>query len=192
MVSQTQANYSLNIGLHVFILFTFLTIFFFAYASKLEKKSIQNALGGIVDKQIGKFLTQVDVWDKKLKPDSYPNVNWNAVNNLAKKLEKNSQGELPEIIKNNTRLKWIGMAMVVILFVLLIGMYAYFKMVKKYDVHLGRIFTENLVIFAFVGVIEFLFFKHIAAKYIPTTPDFVATTILERVKYRTSYALIDK
>lgn len=189
MVSQAQADYSLNIGLHVFILFTFLTIFFFAYISKLSKKSIQQAFSSIIDKQVAKLLTQVDHWDKKLKQ---VNVDWKEVDKLAKKIVANAQGELPEIEKNNKRLKIVSLVMIVSLLALLIGMYVYFKFVKGYDVHLGRIFMENIVIFAFIGAIEFYFFKNIASKYVPVTPDFVATSILERVKDRVSHSLLDK
>lgn len=192
MITQTDANYSLNIGLHVLILFTFLTIFFFAYASKLAKKSVQDAFGDIIDEQVSKILINIDKLDKKLKPDSYPNIKWEEVDKLAKKIEANAQGELPEIGKNNEKLKWIGLAIIVSLLVLLTSMYMYFKYVKGYDVHLGRIFAENFVIFVFIGLIEYLFFVHIAAKFIPVTPDFIATAILERVKYRLSHSLIDK
>ena len=41
---------------------------------------------------------------------------------------------------------------------------------------------ENIVIFVFIGAIEAYFFMNIASKYIPVTHDFVATTVLERIK----------
>lgn len=189
MVSQSQANYSLNIGLHVLILFTFLTIFFFAFASKLAQDSIQSALGDIIDKETDTFLTQLDSWNKKL--DKF-DINWEEINTLAKKVEAKSQGELPEIAKNNKKLRWIGVAMIASLLALLIGMYLYYKLVKGYDVHLGRIFMENIVIFTFIGIVEFVFFTKIAAKYVPVTPDFVATSLLERIKYQVTRSILEK
>ncbi len=190
MVSQAQANYSLNIGLHIFILFTFLTIFFFAYISKLSKKSIQEELGGIIQKQVGSLLTQIDKWYKKISPVT--SINWNKANKLAQKIIDNSRGELPEIKQNNKRLKIVSVVMIGSLLLLLISMYVYFRFAKGYDVHIGNIFIENIVIFAFIGMIEFTFFTNIASKYIPVTPDFVTTTVLERIKYNISQSLLDK
>lgn len=165
MVSQRYANYSLYIGLHIFILFTFLTIFFFTYASKLKKKRVNDTLDCIVHKQVSKFMSQVDILDKKLKLNSYRTINWDFVNNLAKKLEKKSQRKLSEFDNNNNILKWISILIVGILFTILIGMYIYFKLIKKYDIHIGRIFTENLIFFSLIGIVEIIFF----VKYNPYT-----------------------
>jgi hypothetical protein len=181
MVSQAQANYSLNISVHLLILFTFLTIFFFAYISKLSKKSIQDAMDGLINQQVGKLLTGIDNWDKKLNSD-YPTIKWKEVNKLAKQVIDKSQGEMPEITDNNTKLQFIGMTMIGSLVVLTIGMFVYFRYIKGYDIHIGQIIAENFVVFLFVGVIEFAFFMYIASKYIPVTPDFVATSALDRVK----------
>lgn len=186
MVTQSEANYSLNIGIHVFILFTFLTVFFFVFASNLAKKSINNSLSTIIDDKTGELLNELDKWDKKIKPDTYPNIKWDEVNKLASKIVINSENELPEILKHNTRLKWIGIVMIISLLVFLIGMYLYYRFVLKLDVHLGYILIENIIIFAFIGAIEAYFFLNIASKYIPVTPDFVATTVLERIKKNTN------
>ena len=42
MLSDHSINMSVDIALHVFILFTFLSIFFFAYVSKLEKQNVND------------------------------------------------------------------------------------------------------------------------------------------------------
>lgn len=190
MVTETQANYVINIGLHVLILFTFLTLFFFAYASSLEKKNIDKALGNIIKDQTGTFLTQINNWDKKITPSaSYPTIQWNNVNNMAGNLIKNSQGEVPKIEQNNKDLKKFGIGAIIGLAVLLILTVLYFVFVRKYKIHMGGIIVENLVIFAFVGAVEYFFFTHIATKYVPVTPDFVSTTLLDRIKYRISKEL---
>ena len=70
--------------------------------------------------------------------------------------------------------------MVLSLFILLVGMIIIYKYLG-YNLHLREIFIENIVIFAFVGLIEYLFFTQIASKYIPVTPDVAGTTILQRI-----------
>ena len=190
MISETQANYGVNIGLHVVILFTFLTIFFFAYAASLEKKNVDKSLKNIIKDQTENFLTQIDNWDKKLSPSSkYPTIKWNNVNNMAGNLILNSQGENPKIEKNNKDLKKFGIGFIILLFIILIIVILYLIFVKKYKIHIGSIIIENLVIFSFVGAIEYFFFTHIATKYIPVTPDFVSTTLLDRIKYKISKEL---
>jgi hypothetical protein len=65
---------------------------------------------------------------------------------------------------------------------LLLGTIFYFVVYKKYSIDFNLILKENFIIFVCVGIIEFLFFNYIASKYVPVTPDFVATSILERIK----------
>ena len=41
---------------------------------------------------------------------------------------------------------------------------------------------ENTIIFAGVGLVEFLFFKMVATKYIPAPPSLMATSIMDNLK----------
>ncbi len=44
------------------------------------------------------------------------------------------------------------------------------------------IVIENAIIFMFVGIVEFLFFKTIAFKFIPVEPSFISKEFLNQVK----------
>lgn len=184
MTSVKQINFGLNIGLHVCLLFTFLTAFFFIYGAKLTKKSVNKPLTKIVTTQTNILLDQIDSWDKKLFPDTYPNINWKDLDNTADKLIKDSEGELPKITRKNKNLFKLGIGTIIFLFLIFIFFTIYFMYYKKYDIQIKRILIENIIIFAFVGVVEFLFFTKIGLNYVPVTPDFASTTILERIKYR--------
>lgn len=179
MITDGQANYSVNITLHVLILFTFLCIFFFAYISKLTEDSVSDALNGMVEEQTVNMLDVINDWDEQLSPGS-PNINWEGVNNLAQDIQDSSQGKDPDLVDNNDKLKKLAIYMVLSLFILLVGMIIIYKYLG-YNLHLREIFIENIVIFAFVGLIEYLFFTQIASKYIPVTPDVAGTTILQRI-----------
>ena len=63
--TDSQASYQINIGLHVLILFTFLTVLFFAFISKLEQKSVSNALESVIHNEVGEALTRVNKDAKK-------------------------------------------------------------------------------------------------------------------------------
>ena len=190
MIQTENARYYINIFLHVCILFAFLTIFFFAYISRLTTENINSALSGMIEQQVQTFLTEVDQWDKKILPGSYPTIIWKEVDNIAKKIYDNSEGTLPSITANNNRLKIIAISAVAGLFLLLIGMYVYFQYVLGLDINIGHIITENILIFILIGFIEVFFFIKIAANYIPTTPDFVESTVLDRIKYQLTKNLV--
>jgi hypothetical protein len=172
-------NFSLDIALHVLILFTFLTIFFFAYVSKLEKQTLDNTVSGAINDNTNNFLNNVDSITKKYSV----NVDWNAVNNIADELIKNSQGEVPEIKSNNEKLFRGSIIAISVAFVLFISTVVFLKYYLGYDIHIGHILLMNVIIFSITGLIEYLFFTNVASKYIPVTPDVISKTMLERAKY---------
>ena len=172
-------NFSLDIVLHVLILFTFLTIFFFAYVSKLEKQSLDNTVSNVINNNTDVFLTKFDEFTKKYDVK----VKWNIINNIADNLVKNSQGEVPEIKQNNYRLFKDSVIAIIVGFIVFIISVIFLKYYMNYDVHIGHIILLNIVIFSITGIIEYLFFMNVASKYIPVTPDVISNTILERLKY---------
>ena len=58
-------NFSLDVALHVLILFTFLTIFFFAYVSKLEKQSLDNTITNSVSDNTNTLLNDIKQLSQK-------------------------------------------------------------------------------------------------------------------------------
>ena len=176
----SSAEYVLNISLHVLILFVFLSVFFFQYASKLASDSINSALGSVIDTQVDKLLDIVEEVDNMT---TKYDIDWQEVDKLAKNVEESSEDDLPEIEKTNKQLKKIAMIMSIVLLSIFVSFYVYFRFIKGLKVSLTSVIIENLIFFSFIGVIEYLFFVKIAAKYVPVTPDFVSTTLLDRVKY---------
>lgn len=183
-----RINHTINIAIHVLILFIFLTLFFFYYVSRISKRNIKKAFSDIIDKKINELLTETNKWNEKIDIVS---VDWNEFNNLADDIILNSQKEIPEIVENNNRLKYIS---IIIIFCMILGifiLYFYYKYMKGYDILVGYIIYENIIIFSLIGTIEFLFFTKIASKYIPITPDFVSITILNRIKSKVSTFISD-
>ena len=171
-------NFSLDIVLHVLILFTFLTVFFFAYVSKLEKQSLDNTVSDTITGNTNNFLNNFDEISNKYNVK----FNWNVVNDIADNLVKNSQGEVPEIKENNDRLFKDSIIAIGIVFILFITSIIVLKYFLNYDIHIGHIILMNVIIFSITGIIEYLFFMNVASKYIPVTPDIISNTMLERVK----------
>jgi putative flippase GtrA len=179
MVTTTQVNYTLNISLHILILFSFLTIFFFAFISHLEQKRVDDSLTSAINDQIGQVLDNMD----KYAPTSGIKINWKTLNDIGEKIQKDAIGALPEVKKNHRKLLIVGISMIIGLFVLFSSLYVYFGVYKGVNINWKKILIENLIVFGFVGIIEYLFFTNVASKYVPITPDLLSNTILDRVKY---------
>jgi len=172
------ANYRINVSLHVLILFTFLTVLFFTYISKLEAESITNVLNSAINDNVGKALSKID---NSPQVDKY--IDWDQLNKMAKDIQIEAKGESADVVANHRRLLITGICIITGLFILLISLYTYYYMKGK-NIDTIKIIIENAIVFSFVGGIEFLFFTKIASKYVPVTPDMLSDTILERVKYK--------
>jgi predicted PurR-regulated permease PerM len=184
LFTNSNSNYILNIILHIFILFTFLTIFFFLYISLLEKKELNDQVENIITKQTSDVLSNIDKIDKKI--NKKPEIQWKEINNISKKLYQNNIKEDPDVSKHNKFLFKLALGIIISLFLLIIFLFVYFSYYRKFNINTKRILLENLIIFSFIGLIEYLFFTYIASTYIPVTPEFFTTTILDRIKSKIS------
>lgn len=172
-------NFFLDVALHVLILFTFLTIFFFAYVSKLEKQTLDDTITNSISDNTNTLLNDI----KQISQKYNIKVNWNTINEIAAKLIKNSQGEVPEIKENNDRLYKGSMIAIIVGYLLFIGAIIFLKFYMGYDIHIGHIILMNIIIFSITGLIEYFFFMNVASKYVPVMPNEISDTMLERIKY---------
>ena len=172
-------NFSLDIALHVLILFTFLTIFFFAYVSKLEKQTLDDTISNSVADNTDTLLTDINQLSQKYNIK----INWDVINKIAATLIKNSQGEVPQIRENNDRLYKGSMIAIIVGFILFMSTIIFLKYYMKYDIHIGHILLMNLIIFSITGLIEYFFFTKVASKYVPVMPNEISDTMLERIKH---------
>jgi hypothetical protein len=87
-----------------------------------------------------------------------------------------------ELIINN---KWIKILIIMInvFLLILISSSSYLLRAScNQCVPLKDIIIENVIIFTFIGAIEFMFFKHVAIKYIPVKPSVLISSAIESVK----------
>jgi hypothetical protein len=176
----TNAKRNVNIYFHVVILFIFLTSFFFTYLARVQSKAISSSITGKIPQQVNSLLTNLDFIDKKLFTSTYPNIKWDAVKELGLNIAKPDQSVIQHIQSNNKDLLYTSIGIIIALILGLIGMIIYHK-IKNHDLNVGAIVLENIVIFMFIGIVEYLFFAHVASKYIPTTPYNVSETLLDGV-----------
>ena len=179
MISPEQAHDGINLGLHVWILFTFLTIFFFTFISRKEKEAVTRELNIAIKSSVPIVLDNIDNINKKIGG----HINWQKVSDVGKKIEQKYKGPDPAIKKHNKKLIEIAILVCIILFILLIGAILYFVVYKKYDIGLKTILIDNFIVAIFIGIIEALFFLNIALKYSPVTTSDIVNQIITRTEY---------
>lgn len=177
---KNNLSLSVDITLHILILFTFLSVFFFLYISKLEKDNLNGIIQSAVSDNTASILTSLDKIQTKIPNDI--KVNWKELQKYSDKFIADSKNESPNIKKNNERLMWtsgifIGVMMIVLITMIIVG-----RFVLHYDLGLKHILIMNLIIFSIAGLLEFLFFKYVASQYIPVTPDVAINEVLNEMK----------
>jgi hypothetical protein len=181
MVTAEQAHHGINITLHVLILSVFLTCFFFLYISDIEKDTVQSQLKNAIEKQVPIALKNIK--DESDKLNISAQIHWDNIDQIATDMPKKYENGDPQLKKHNRNLLNICIGAIIVLFIFLIGTIAYFKLYKKFDIKFKSILIDNLVIFFFIGIIEFLFFKYIALNYVPVKASNLSSSLIDRIKY---------
>ena len=168
-----SADFNVNLFFHFLLLFTFLTVFFIVFISKVSTKAFNGEVthlsGEIVENNIHqlkenknfnevvKTIPTKQLYDLYSQEDSVVrNINDGLINNVISILI----------------FSWILFIVVVVLLKYQCGV----------NLHLEEIIVENLVTFAFVGVFEYYFFTRIAASYVPVAPSFISQQFLNSIK----------
>jgi len=170
-------SFFINLLCHVLILLTFLTLFFFKYVARLTESHVDSEMKSVVQQQTDQWMAHVD------QQDTQQLIQWDAVYNVATTLANASSQNMSFITHNNTDLyndSICTLIMFSIGIVLLVGYFIF----RGVNLQLKFILMENLVIFAFVGMIEIYFFMNIASKYIPVLPNDAIKAVFARIKDR--------
>ncbi|MDB4726520.1 hypothetical protein OAF54_03695 [bacterium] len=166
-----KTSFALSLFLHVVLLFIILSIFFRFVISKTESQAIGSELKDNIEK-IFQNLPQ----DKTLK--TYINNNDNILNTLKNYYSKPE----PAVEIQNRNLFLISIMVSVFLVIIVVGAMVLLHVSCGYCVNLKELILENVVIFAFIGSIEYMFFKQIASKYIPIKPDYLVQSFIDQLK----------
>jgi len=166
-----DVNFNINLFLHFLILYTFLTIFFITFISKVSSDAFNGEVNHIIHNSklhetidqnptIGEALENVplDVLSKMYsKPDQ-------AVTNY-------NEGLFNACIIS-TVLLWISFIVIVLIL----------KFQCDSELKIGKIIIENAIIFTAIGFAEYYFFTKIAIKFIPVEPSFIYKQFFETIK----------
>lgn len=160
------AIFALNVILHVFVLFLALTLLYIFVISPLESKTLQEE----VDE---KLVDALQTTMQKATPEQQKDIG-EAMYVVLPLLNRAAMvySQPDDHQKQNNKNVFIRAGLIAgflgLLFIIIAGVLASCKVNLKS--HVGHILLENLIIFAIIGVVEFMFFQFVAKKFVPTMP----------------------
>lgn len=170
--ASNQITTTTDILIHVTILFSFLSAFFFMYISRIESDAFKNELGGLIKDKINELV------------DKNPEIVFELSDQkqYIQRLATHYNTETKESLQRNIMIKFLSVFTVLILLAIILSIIltTYFECDKK--INLGSILLQNIIIFIFIGIVEYNFFTRVAAKYTPVVPSLMTTTMLDTFK----------
>jgi hypothetical protein len=182
-------NFIMNSILHALILFSFLSVFFILFIAKVTTDAFQDEADSLVDGMINKdyvdnVLTNITNFILKIPMvrtlftllgiESIKTPDPDKLRHIANNFNVNSK--LTDA-KNNGLFKLI-ITINIILWIFYIIICIIIKNIDS-SFHISEIIIENLIIFIFIGIIEYYFFTKIALKFIPVVPSFISKKFIE-------------
>lgn len=180
-VKLNKAALITDIGIHILILWTFLSAFFFLYISRIERNAFENEFGDIIADNVPDILTKLDIQTGGVVKRALQ-ANSGTLNILHKIYDKPD----PLVQSYNNWLMLIAFAISLIMFVMIgTGVAIYgssCKLPKSKQIPLPKIIVKNIITFLLVGMIEALFFLLIAARFTPSQPSQLVNNMISRIK----------
>jgi len=149
----------ISILLHIFLLFSFLSLLFWLVIRQISSKAINGELNREIDKNL---KINLDIPDK--------------ISNYLKTIFSQTS---PRVKENNRWLFIYNIVVILFLFITLILTIFIISYSCGSCLLLGEIIMENIFVLIIVGAIEYVFFMYIASKYVPVLPSYLPTILIE-------------
>ena len=150
-----------SIVLHIFLLFTFLSIFFWTVISKLEARTLNNEINEGIKTQVSKINIPKSIY----------------TDNIHNYLEAYFSGDNIARTKNNSLLKTFNISIIILLLFVVLATYFVRFFICKQELDVMTIIIENIIVLMIVGGIEYYFFTNFASKFVPVMPSYLLTLL---------------
>jgi ABC-type multidrug transport system fused ATPase/permease subunit len=171
-VPKNSINFSINIAVHVFILFAFLSAFFIFYVSHLAKTTFEDELQSIIKQNMTDSINKLSVAERDYLRGAIQSM---PIDTL-QRLYSQPSAEV------DTFNQWLFKVIIMLnIFMFLIISVAVIMLYTSCDqcVPIKHILIDNAVIFSLIGAVEYLFFTRVAIKYIPVMPSVMITSFFD-------------
>lgn len=159
-----------NIVMAVLFVSTFICIFYFLYAVKIEEEVVNTQVDLIMDELIDELAfapeslkTELANYSKKI------NTNKTNMQEADKKVEDANK------VTFHNALKTISIGFV-------IGMALIYLASFYFNISMKEAFYKNLIMIIFIGLTEYVFLTRFGSKYMSADPNFVKYTVISRLQ----------
>jgi hypothetical protein len=174
ITKQNTVNFSINILTHCTFLLAIICTVFFLFTEKIMSNAINSNIEDLATDAINDYYYNSTPENKKTIDSA---LQYAQLETLLKIHESSTEDRY----FNNT---WIEKLFYVIVGLLIIIVIFIVLTVKAQcgKISIIEILSENIIIFIFVGVVEFLFFTKIIIKYIPVYPSTLTNIFVQELK----------
>ena len=171
-----------DIFVHVIILLGILLSFFILVISKIETQELTSQIKNQISANIPTLYKEINGSSKGGFETLVKSLNSGGDKSVLSVMER--YYDKPDTTTEAENSIPIIGALIVLLSLTggLLAIWAVLKYSCNKCIPLGRIIFENIVLFGCIGIIEILFFKFIATKYIPTVPSYFVNETLQSLK----------
>lgn len=175
--NMNKNTFLVSLVLHVLILLTILTVFYFEIVHDIS----MNALQSEVSSAIGSAANLVDPTDRAaISKILQPLLPFDKLDQMINYYKNN---RTDEYTLTNRWLKTSAISSICILAVFLLCLSAAMRNISgKGAVQFKHIAIENICVFTLVGAVEATFFLTVAKRFVPVLPSTLTTTFVQQLK----------
>lgn len=167
-------DFAANISVHVLFLFTILSVLFIKIISKLETQTINDELSNIISESVENNFDKLNPEQKFLIHEGIKQIDFKNVIKLY------DREDTARRLNNDGIYKSIYITIALLAAILIIILLISKKLCN--NVPISFILKENIIIFIGVGIVEYMFFKHIILKYVPVKPSFMMDYMVKKIQ----------
>lgn len=164
-------EYTIDCLLHVAILFTVLTFFYKLYIGKVETRAFQSEFKNLIDQKLGTDANLKKIMSSAIGKRLVKSKNYAALEALYSEPDA-GVAENNKWLFRSAMIASLGMA----------GMIACLLWASPEHIPFLSLLGHNAITFAFVGVVEAIFFVNVVSKYSPAPPSLMIDKAIEAIK----------
>ena len=151
-------NYIFSISIKVLYLFIFLSCFFYIIVQKQVTDHLSGSLSDMFHGTYKNNINNIDIQQYDLL------LNYYSKSSLSDKNEHEDK-----TLRYNNLLYFLNICFIIFFLIIPAIIYYISRFVFNKNIPIIQILIFNIILYSLVGIIEYIFFKQIASKYIPVT-----------------------
>lgn len=179
-INSPFVEYTGTVFAQVFMIFLFLTLFFFLFVVKVEREIFQTQLNMIVDSIVqdwGRIVPLI----MPLDPTLAEKWRQTLIQSLDDQLQTVDSSRWQSIVDANNNIE-TNARNILIIFGVLVGAGLLTLVVLRFCLKSVHHFWENLMIIGVIGITELLFLELVIRRYIAVNPNHVKLYILQTIQ----------